>query len=84
MKSIAITDIQNNTAFFNNIHEATAVVDQSKKQTLAIVYPVQKNSAVLKLAGKYKSQVTTPTSDMETIKATAMQIAMVEKYGCAD
>ncbi len=34
MKTIAIDDIQNNSAIFNNLLEATAVVDQHKKLTM--------------------------------------------------
>lgn len=84
MKTIAVTDVQNNSAFFSNLLEAIAVVDQNKKQTVAIIYPVQKNQVVLKLAGKYKNRVSSPTTDIETIKETAMKIAMAEKYGYTD
>jgi long-subunit acyl-CoA synthetase (AMP-forming) len=84
MKTIAVTDVQNNTAFFSNLLEAIAVVDQYKKQTVAIIYPVQKNHIVQKLAGKYKNRVSSPTTDIETIKETAMKIAMAEKQGYTD
>jgi hypothetical protein len=37
-----------------------------------------------KTCGKYKNRVSSPTTDIETIKETAMKIAMAEKYGYAD
>jgi hypothetical protein len=42
MKTIAITDSQNNAAFFYNLLETLAVADSYKQQTAAIIYPIQK------------------------------------------
>ncbi len=45
-----------------------------------MVYPIQNISVVDKLAGKYKKRVKPTKMDLKTIKESAMQIAMEERY----
>ena len=55
-----------------------------KNKPLPLFTPCKKNHVVQKLASKYKNRVSSPTTDIETIKETAMKIAMAEKQGYAD
>lgn len=81
MKTIGISDIQKNTAIFNNLTEAIEIVDKRKKQTVAVVYPVKRTGIVNKLAGKYKNRLLKSTDDLALIKESAMRLAMEDKYG---
>lgn len=81
MLSIGIGEIQKNSSIFSNLTETMQIVDKRKKQVLAMVYPVQNVSVVDTLAGKYKKRVKSTQTDLETIKKSAMQMAMEEKYG---
>ena len=83
MKTIGIGDIQKNTSIFNNLTEAIEIIDKRKKKTVAVVYPVRKNSIVARLAGKYRNINSAP-ADLTLAKETAMAEAMKEKYDCAD
>ena len=81
MLSIGIGEIQKNSSIFSNLTETMQIIDKRKKQVLAMVYPVQNVSVVDKLAGKYSKRVDSQDIDFDTIKKSAMQIAMEEKYG---
>lgn len=81
MLDIGIGELQKNSSIFSNLTEALQIVDKRKKQVLAMVYPVQKNSVVEKLAGKYKTKIDATTKDLQTVKEEAMKVAMEEKYG---
>ncbi len=81
MLSIGIGEIQKNSSIFSNLTEAMQIIDKRKKQVLAMVYPVQNVSIVEKLAGKYSNRIVSEDIDLDTIKKSAMQIAMEEKYG---
>ena len=81
MLSIGIGEIQKNTSIFTNMTEAIQIVDKRKKQVLATVYPVQRQSVVKKLSGKYKERVQKSDISLEEIKEFSMIEAMREKYG---
>ncbi len=81
MLSIGIGEIQKKSSVFSNLTEAMQIVDKRKKRILAMVYPVQNESMVDSLAGKYKNRVKPTQEDIESIKEKAMQAAMEEKYG---
>ncbi|MBA1438004.1 MAG: hypothetical protein FAF05_03280 [Epsilonproteobacteria bacterium] len=81
MISVGIGEIQKNSSIFSNLTETMQIVDKRKKQVLAMVYPVQNISIVDKLAGKYHKKVQLTQTDFQSIKESAMQIAMKEKYG---
>ncbi len=81
MLSVGIGEIQKNSSIFSNLTETMQIIDKRKKQVLAMVYPIQNVSVVDKLAGKYKKRVKPTQIDIKTIKESAMQIAMEEKYG---
>jgi len=81
MLSIGIGEIQKNSSIFSNLTETMQIIDKRKKQVLAMVYPIQNVSVVDTLAGKYRKRVKPTEIDFETIKESAMQIAMEEKYG---
>jgi len=81
MLSIGIGEIQKNTSVFSNLTEAIQIIDKRKKQVLAMVYPIQNQSIVDKLAGKYKDIVKPTTLSTQDIKNLAMTQAMEEKYG---
>jgi hypothetical protein len=81
MLSIGIGEIQKNSSIFSNLTEAMQIIDKRKKQVLAMVYPIQNVSVVDSLAGKYKKRVKPIEANFESIKESAMQIAMEEKYG---
>jgi len=83
MKTIGIGDIQKNTSIFNNLTEAIEIIDKRKKKTVAVVYPVRRNSIVARLAGKYRKNKSAP-ADLALAKVTAMTQAMKEKYDRAD
>jgi len=83
MKTISTEDIQKNTSIFNNLTEAIEIIDKRKKKTVAVIYPVQKNSIVARLAGKYRNKNSVP-ADLTLAKETAMAEAMKERYGRAD
>ena len=81
MLSIGIGEIQKNSSIFSNLTETMQIIDKRKKQVLAMVYPVQNVSVIDKLAGKYSKRIASENIDLDTIKKSAMQIAMEEKYG---
>jgi len=81
MLSIGIGEIQKNSSIFSHLTEAMQIVDKRKKQVLAMVYPIQNVSVIDTLAGKYSKRVQSEETDFESIKESAMQIAMEEKYG---
>ncbi|MEA1919315.1 MAG: hypothetical protein U9N52_05695 [Campylobacterota bacterium] len=81
MLSIGIGEIQKNSSIFSNLTEAIQIVDKRKKQVLAMVYPIQNQSVVDNLAGKYRDKVTSNHQNIQEIKKTAMMSAMEEKYG---
>jgi len=81
MLSIGIGEIQKNSSIFSNLTETMQIIDKRKKQVLAMVYPIQNVSVVDTLAGKYKKRVKPIKRDFKSIKESAMQVAMEEKYG---
>ena len=81
MLSIGIGEIQKNSSVFSNLTEAMQIIDKRKKQVLAMVYPIQNQSVIDSLAGKYKDVVKPTDMSIQEIKESAMNIAMAEKYG---
>ena len=81
MLSIGIGEIQKNTSIFANLTQTIQIVDKRRKQILAMVYPVQKQSMIDKLAGKYKDRISQSNKDLNQIKELSMMEAMGDKYG---
>ncbi len=81
MLRVGIGEIQKNSSIFSNLTETMQIIDKRKKQVLAMVYPIQNISVVDTLAGKYKKRVKPIQMNFKTIKESAMQMAMEEKYG---
>ena len=81
MLSIGIGEIQKNSSVFSNLTEAMQIIDKRKKQVLAMVYPMQNNSVIDSLAGKYKYKINSTNLSIDEIKESAMLSAMEEKYG---
>ena len=81
MLSIGIGEIQKNTSVFTNMTEAIQIIDKRKKQVLAMVYPVKKQSVIKKLSGKYKDRVQKNGMLLGEIKEFSMMEALREKYG---
>lgn len=81
MLSIGIGEIQKNISIFANLTEAIKIVDKRKKVSLAIVYPIKKQSKISNLAGKYSDRVEKTILTLEQIKKQSMTQAMEEKYG---
>ena len=81
MLSIGIGEIQKNTSIFANLTEVIQIVDKRKRKSLAMVYPVRKQSVIGNLAGKYKDRIKKTGLSMEEIKERSMMEAMEEKYG---
>ena len=80
MLSIGIGEIQKNSSIFSNLTEVMQIIDKRKKQVLAMVYPMQNQSVIDSLAGKYKDVVESTDLSMDEIKKSAMHTAMAEKY----
>jgi len=81
MLSIGIGEIQKNSSVFSNLTEAIQIIDKRKKQVLAMVYPVQKQSIVDSLAGKYKDKVGSTSLTLQEIKEITMLNVVDKKYG---
>ena len=81
MLSIGIGEIQKNSSVFSSLTEAMQIVDKRKKQVLAMVYPIQNQSVVESLAGKYNDKIKPTNLNIDEIKESAMMSAMEEKYG---
>ncbi len=81
MRSIGIGEIQKNTAIFNNLSETLQIVDKRRKKVLALVYPIERDSVVDRLAGKYRDRIEASDLSWEEIKEAAMRDAMRQKYG---
>jgi len=81
MLSIGIGEIQKNSSVFSTLTEAIQIVDKRKKQVLAMVYPIQNQSVVNSMAGKYRHMVKPTNLNIDEIKKSAMMSAMEEKYG---
>ena len=81
MLSIGIGEIQKNTSVFANLTEAFQIVDKRKKQVLAMVYPIKKQSSIQNLAGKYKDKIESSSITLDQIKEQSIYKAMEEKYG---
>jgi hypothetical protein len=81
MLSIGIGEIQKNTSVFANLTEAFQIVDKRKKQVLAMVYPIKKQSPIQNLAGKYKDKIESLSITLDQIKEQSIYKAMEEKYG---
>jgi hypothetical protein len=80
MMSVGIGEIQKNTSIFTNLTETMQIVDKRKKEILAIVYPVKRDSVILSLSGKYKNKVENQKISLEKIKEQSIYMAMEEKY----
>ena len=80
MLTVGIGEIQKNTSIFANLTEAIKIVDKRKKRSLAIVYPIKRQSVIANLAGKYSNRVEKSSLTMDQIKEAAMMQAMKEKY----
>jgi uncharacterized lipoprotein YehR (DUF1307 family) len=83
MQTIGIGEIQKNTSILTNLTEALEIVDKRKKESVAIVYPIQKNSLISKLSGKYKDRVS-QVADLTLAKEEAMLKAFGDKHGLSD
>ncbi len=81
MLSIGIGEIQKNSSVFSNLTEAIQIIDKRKKQVLAMVYPIQKQSIVDSLAGKYKDKIGSTSLTSQEIKEITMLSVVDEKYG---
>ena len=81
MLSVGVGEIQKNSAIFSNLTEVMQIVDKRKKKILAMVYPIQNQSVIDSLAGKYSDQVQQTNLTIKDIKESAMLSAMEEKYG---
>ena len=81
MLSVGVGEIQKNSAIFSNLTEVMQIVDKRKKKILAMVYPIQHQSVIDSLAGKYRDQVQETGLNMREVKESAMLSAMEEKYG---
>lgn len=81
MLSIGIGEIQKNSSIFSNLTEVMQIIDKRKKQVLAMVYPIQNQSVIDSLAGKYKDVIKPTSLSFDEIRKSAMDIAMTEKYG---
>ena len=84
MNSISIGDIQKNISLLTKQQETFAIIDKRKNKRVAIVYPIQKNSIINSLAGKYKNRVKQKNVDLQEAKEIAMYEAMREKYGLSN
>ena len=80
MLSIGIGEIQKNSSVFSNLTEAMQIIDKRKKQVLAMVYPIQNQSVIDSLAGKYRDKVKPTDLRIDEIKKSAMLSAMQDKY----
>jgi hypothetical protein len=83
MQTIGIGEIQKNTSILTNLTEALEIVDKRKQKSVAIVYPIQKNSLISKLSGKYKDRVS-QVSDLTLAKKEAMLKAFGDKHGLSN
>ncbi len=81
MLSIGIGELQKNSSIFSHLTEVMQIVDKRKKQVLAMVYPVQHQSVIDNLAGKYKNRIKPTMLNIDEIKKLAIHSAMEEKYG---
>ncbi len=80
MISIGIGELQKNISIFTNLTGVLQIVDKRKKRVLAMVYPVQKQSMVDKLAGKYKGKISSTNKTFEQIREESMMKAMEDQY----
>lgn len=83
MNSISIGELQKNISLLTQLTDVFTIVDKRKKQSVAIVYPIQKHSVIGSMAGKYKDRVT-KCDDLENAKEIAMIEAMGDKYGLSN
>jgi hypothetical protein len=83
MQTIGIGEIQKNTSILTNLTEALEIVDKRKKESVAIVYPIQKNSLISKLSGKYKDKVS-QVANLTLAKEEAMLKVFGDKHGLSD
>lgn len=86
MLTFGLSEIQKNISIFSTLSEPLKIIDKRKKITLAIVYPVRRSGKIEQLAGKYEKRVDKSLKDVSIrdAKKKAYDIAMEEKYGCAD
>lgn len=83
MNSISIGELQKNISLLTQLTDVFTIVDKRKKQSVAIVYPIQKHSVISSMAGKYRDRVT-KCDDLENAKEMAMMEAMGQKYGLSN
>jgi len=84
MNSLSIGDIQKNISLLTKQQEVFAIIDKRKNKRVAIVYPIQKNSIISTMAGKYKNRVKQKNVDLQEAKEIAMNETMREKYGLSN
>jgi len=84
MNSLSIGDIQKNISLLTKQQEVFAIIDKRKNKRVAIVYPIQKNSIISTMAGKYKNRVKQKNVDLQEAKEIAMYETMREKYGLSN
>jgi hypothetical protein len=80
MLSVGIGEIQKNTSIFTDLKDVIQIVDKRKKQTLAFVYPVKRESKIDVLAGKYKNRIKKVDLSFEEIRELSTSQALSDKY----
>ncbi len=80
MESISVGEIQKNIALLTKLTEAITIVDKRKNKRVAVIYPIQEESVIDSLAGKYHKHVQ-KVEGLEQAKEQAFREAMREKYG---
>jgi hypothetical protein len=83
MNSISIGEIQKNISIITKLKDSLLVLDKRKNKKVAIIYPINDNSVVDSLAGKYK-HLAKKCNNLEEAKEIAMKKAMEEKYGLSN
>ena len=83
MKTLSIGDIQKNIALLTQLTDAFTIIDKRRNKSVAVVYPIRKNSMIDSMAGKYKNSIKRNES-LEEAKEIAMMEVMEEKYGLSD
>ncbi|MBN2721797.1 MAG: hypothetical protein JXQ77_03140 [Campylobacterales bacterium] len=83
MKSVSIGEIQKNISLITKLTQSIMVVDKRKNKTIAIINPIQENSTIAELAGKYANRGI-KADDLDSIKSKVMSDFLREKYGLSD
>jgi hypothetical protein len=81
MNTIGLAGIQKNISILNNLSEPLKVVDQRKKEAIAIIYPIKKRkNNIASLAGKYSSMIPEhlKNKNIDTLIDTALEQSLIE------